>query len=267
MPIRYMAGEYNRASGTREAFAGLSLALEREGYPAIVVRDGDREPEDQLEIWYQRMTLTPGTRRVYGTARWQGKTWYRIHPDKVGVPLTSNHEKRRSSDLAAPYNNRRTAAHKRAQQLAPRFGITWEGANFNEDWHWTFWGPLGKISAPTTSGAGTVTPPTPKPTPIPEPEDLPLEDLMAFKSVAIGYRPKEDVDKLESVALDWEDGARLDLHNTEEKYTKSFSEGVTEGGLKILTKGHFDYVLAQFAEHQKTLRERELALARASAGS
>lgn len=159
MSFGFMGGAYNHATGTLAAFTGLSAALEAEGFPAMVSKSGDREPEDQLALWYQRMTLDPGNRKVYGTTRWGGRIWYRIHPDKVGIPGTSNHERRRSNDLAYPYNDASTKAHKRAQALAPKFGITWEGKAFSEAWHWTFWGALGTITTPST--AGTVTPITP----------------------------------------------------------------------------------------------------------
>lgn len=144
--LNYAGDAYNHAAGTRNAFGGLSDALVAEGHPAMKVVDGDREKQDQLDIWYARMTLNPGNRRVYGTAWWQGQKWYRIHPDAVGVPDTSNHEKRRANDLAWPYNSN-TAAHRRAQELAPNYGITCEGLDFGEWWHWTFWGDLGAIGA------------------------------------------------------------------------------------------------------------------------
>lgn len=154
MSIRYAGDAYNLAAGTRSAFAGLSADLEAEGHPAIVVTDGDREKADQLRIWYERMTLSPGSRKVYGTARWNGQKWYRIHPDPVGVPETSNHEKRRANDLAWPYNSD-TAAHRRAQVLAKRHNITCEGMAFREWWHWTFWGALGAIGAAPAGGGGS----------------------------------------------------------------------------------------------------------------
>lgn len=154
MSIRYAGDAYNRAAGTRSAFAGLSSVLEAEGHPAMVVLDGDREKADQLRIWYDRMTLKPGNRKVYGTAWWNGQKWSRIHPDAVGVPDTSNHEKRRANDLAWPYNSN-TAAHRRAQQLAPKYGITCEGMGFREWWHWTFWGALGTIGAPAPAGGAS----------------------------------------------------------------------------------------------------------------
>lgn len=154
MPIRYAGEAYNHAAGTRAAFAALSADLEREGHPAILVLDGDREKADQLRIWYARMTLTAGGRKVYGTAWWNGQKWYRIHPDAVGVPDTSNHEKRRADDLAWPYNSD-TAAHRRAQVLAKRHNITCEGMGFREWWHWTFWGALGAIGAAPAGGGGS----------------------------------------------------------------------------------------------------------------
>ncbi|MEA1264258.1 hypothetical protein MicroSTF_14540 [Microbacterium sp. STF-2] len=160
MPFGFVNGAYNRASGTLDAFAGLSADLEREGHPPMVSLSGDREPEDQLRIWYERMTLTPNGRKVYGKRVWQGKTWYQIHPDTVGVPDTSNHEKRRSNDLKWPYNDRTTAAHKRARILATRHNITCEGLSFSEAWHWTHWGPIGVIASP--AGAGSSMPADPE---------------------------------------------------------------------------------------------------------
>jgi hypothetical protein len=160
MSIRFATGAYNNAAGTRAAFDELSSALEAEGHPAMVVLDGDREKPDQLRIWYERMTLTPGNRKVYGTAMWNGRKWYRIHPDAVGVPDTSNHEKRRANDLAWPYNSN-TAAHRRAQHLAPNHGITCEGMGFREWWHWTFWGALGTIGAPAPAGGASSAVPEP----------------------------------------------------------------------------------------------------------
>ena len=170
MAIRYRDGKYNLAAGTRSAFAGLSAALEAEGHPPMVVTDGDREDADQLKIWYERMVLFGqiNGRKVYGTRVWQGKTWYQIHPDTVGLPGSSNHEKRRANDLGSPYNSTSTAAHKRARVLAPRFNISCEGLSFGEAWHWTFWGALGVIGNTTAGGASS---PAPPPTPAPIEED------------------------------------------------------------------------------------------------
>lgn len=163
MAFGFVGGAYNRASGTRDAFSGLSAELEREGHPPMVSLSGDREPADQLHIWHERMTLTPNGRKVYGTRVWQGRTWYQVLPDTVAPPETSNHEKRRSNDLKWPYNDQSTAAHKRARILATRHNITCEGLSFREPWHWTSWGPLGAVEP--QSGSGASKPATPVKTP------------------------------------------------------------------------------------------------------
>lgn len=155
MGIHYVPGKYNAAPGTRAAFDGLSAALEAEGHPAMIVADGDREEADQLRIWHERMTLTPNGRKVYGTRWWQGRTWYQIHPDTVGIPGSSNHEKRRANDLKWPYNDQSTTAHKRARILATQHNITCEGLSFREPWHWTFWGSLGAIGSAAGGGSAT----------------------------------------------------------------------------------------------------------------
>lgn len=203
---RYVNGSYNRASGTRDAFAGLSADLVAEGYPEMVVISGDREPADQLALWYQRMVLAGDVngRTVYGTETWIGKTWYRIHPDKVGIPGSSNHEKRRANDLAAPYNSRLTAAHKRARALATRHNITCEGLSFSEAWHWTFWGALGTIGTPASGGASTPVTPTATDTK----EDTTMKRLMQID-------PQTDgrwfvVDYLEGTAVRQWNGFQLD---------------------------------------------------------
>ncbi|MFJ4996542.1 hypothetical protein ACIP5T_00175 [Microbacterium sp. NPDC088619] len=110
------------------------------------------------------MTLTPGRRKVYGRKRWQGRLWYQIHPDAVGIPDTSNHEKRRSNDLRAPYNSD-TAAARRAKELGKRHSISREGENFRVLWHWTYWGPLGTIGAPAPAGGANTAP-------VPEEDDM-----------------------------------------------------------------------------------------------
>ncbi|RUQ06982.1 hypothetical protein D8M34_05800 [Microbacterium sp. HSID17254] len=164
MGISFAGGAYNRASGTRSAFDGLSNDLEREGHPPMVSISGDREPEDQERIWYERMTLSPGNRKVYGYRYWQGQKWYQIHPDTVAPPRTSNHEARRSNDLKWPYNSD-TPAARRAKELGKRHNITREGENFRELWHWTHWGPLGHIEALASAGGSAPT------TAIPHEED------------------------------------------------------------------------------------------------
>jgi hypothetical protein len=173
MTLGFSDGAYNRASGTRDAFGALSDALVAEGHPPMVSGWGDRERADQERIWYERMTLTPGSRKTYGYRWWQGKKWWQIHPDTVAPPGTGNHEARRSNDLKWPYNSD-TAAHRRAQVLAKRHTITCEGMGFREWWHWTFWGPLGTIGTPEPAGAVT-TPPL-------------EEDDMLMLNIAVGDR-------------------------------------------------------------------------------
>lgn len=195
--MRYVDGAYNLASGTRDAFGGLSAQLVREGHPDMVSISGDREPEDQLRIWHQRMTLSPGGRKVYGTAWWNGQKWYRIHPDLVGVPLTSNHEKRRSDDLAWPYNSD-TAAHRRARAISQNYGITCEGLGFSsiERWHWTFWGALGTIGAPAAAGGSTA-----RPTPVQEDDMATLISSPGGKSLVVGDRLFGFTDPTEAAAV------------------------------------------------------------------
>lgn len=153
MALAFAGGAYNKAAGTRDAFGGLTDDLVREGHPAMISLSGDREPEVQERLWYERMTLDPGNRKVYGYRFWNGQKWYQIHPDTVAPPRSSNHEARRSNDLKWPYNDPSTTAHKRARILATRHNITCEGLSFSEPWHWTFWGALGTIDG-AGSGAG-----------------------------------------------------------------------------------------------------------------
>ncbi len=186
MGFAFVGGAYNRAVGTRAAFEGLSADLEREGHPAMVSHSGDREPADQLAIWYQRMVPKHQVngRKVYGTKWWQGQTWYQIHPDSVGIPETSNHEKRRSNDLKWPYNSD-TAAHRRAKQLAPRHGITCEGEN------WTFWGALGEVGTPAGGGSAT---------PLPEPIG---DEAMYIKALSDGAWARKGVIYTNDVGGHW----------------------------------------------------------------
>lgn len=211
MPLGFSDGAYNHASGTRDAFGALSDDLVREGHPPMVSRSGDREPADQLRIWHERMTLTPGNRKVYGRKWWQGRLWYQIHPDAVGIPDTSNHEKRRANDLRAPYNAD-TAAARRAKVLAKRHNITREGENFRELWHWTYWGALGTIGAPAPA-SGSTTAPVPK-----EDDDMLMLNLhgigTATHKVAlgpgifrhfIGTDPFEKIKNVARIQDDWQD--------------------------------------------------------------
>jgi hypothetical protein len=165
--MRYANGSYQRASGTANAFAAWSADLVAEGYPEVTVNSGDREPELQEEIFRSKFVPSTGPKDVgpYNDRRyWPGHGWWKrvVGGGTVGVPNTSNHEKRRAADLAYPYNSN-TAAHRRAQVLAKRHNITCEGLGFSEWWHWTYWGPLGTISAPGASGGAAVNPVTPTP--------------------------------------------------------------------------------------------------------
>lgn len=177
MGISYVDDAYNRAHGTRAAFNGLSDDLVREGHPPMVSLSGDREPEVQERLWYERMTLKPGSRKVYGYRFWNGQKWFQIHPDTVAPPGTGNHVARRSNDLKWPYNSD-TVAARRAKVLAQKHNITREGEGFRELWHWTFWGDLGVIDNPS-SGGGQVPA---------EPEKI-LEDMMSSNPI-INVVPK-----------------------------------------------------------------------------
>ncbi|WP_127482813.1 hypothetical protein [Microbacterium oxydans] len=105
-------------------------------------------------------------------------------PDLVGAPGSSDHERRRSNDLAWPYNAN-TAAHRRAQQLAPSFGIVCDGKGFSspEWWHWTNRGSLGTIGAPAVAGGSTA-----RPTPVQEDDMATLISSPGGKSLVVGDR-------------------------------------------------------------------------------
>lgn len=164
MSIRYAAGKYHAAAGTRGAFAGLSADLEQEGHPAIVVNDGDRELQDEIDMFLSRFRPQASGAGAFNDVRyWNGVRYVRFSPlGTVAPPGTGNHGKRRAGDLGYPYNSD-TAAHRRAQVLAKRHNITCEGMGFREWWHWTFWGPLGTITVPAASGSSsTITYPAPE---------------------------------------------------------------------------------------------------------
>jgi hypothetical protein len=174
MSFGFINGAYNRASGTRGAFGQLSDRLVREGHPRMVSRSGDREIADEIAMFVSRFRQQASGSGSFGDVRyWDGRPygypggtrWVRFSPaGTVAPPGKSNHGKRRSNDLAYPYNSD-TAASRRAKQIALNYGITREGENFGELWHWTFWGDLGTIDSPATAGI--------------EGEDMPLttEDL------------------------------------------------------------------------------------------
>lgn len=207
-------------------------------------------------------------RRVYDRRWWNGVLWARISSaGTVAVPGTSNHQlgggRRGAVDLRDSGNDPGvtrfgTARNKWLQANAPRWGYNAdEGRNVNEAWHYRYTrDPYRAVAKPKPK-------PKPKPPPPPDIVTPTLGEIMAFKSVAIGYRPDDKVDALNSTGLDWEDGAMSPLVNTGKAYSESWFEGLTEGGLKILTKGHYEAVMRSFEAHQKTMRDRELALARA----
>lgn len=161
--LRFLNGSYNHASGTRDAFGMLSDALVREGLPEMRVTSGDREASDQIAIFVDRYDQRASGSGPYGDVRWWdgsrdgypgGTRWVRVKAGgTVAVPRTSNHEARRSNDLAMPYNSD-TREHARARQLAPQFGIECDGIGFGEWWHWTFRGHLGTIGQ-LSGGAST----------------------------------------------------------------------------------------------------------------
>lgn len=172
--LKFLDGRYNRASGTRNAFGALSDDLVSEGFPAMVVNSGDREPQDQIDIFLSKFVPSSGPRDVgpYNDRRyWPGHGWWKrvVGGGTVGVPETSNHEKRRANDLQYPYNSN-TAAHRRAQVLAKRHNITCEGMSFEEFWHWTFWGALGAIGG-STAGGGSASKPGVSPV-VPEEDEI-----------------------------------------------------------------------------------------------
>lgn len=160
MSIRYAGTEYNEASGTREAFARFSDDLVAEGLPPIVVVSGDRAPAVQVGFFVSRFRQQATGGGPFGDVRWWdgsawgypgGTRWVRWSAEgTVAVPGTGNHEKKRSNDLAWPYNSN-TWQHRRAQVIAARHNITCDGITFGEWWHWTSWRALGVIGSPATS--------------------------------------------------------------------------------------------------------------------
>ncbi|MBN9210503.1 MAG: hypothetical protein BGO45_04590 [Microbacterium sp. 71-36] len=167
MSIRYADGEHNAASGTREAFGRFSDDLVAAGLPPITVVSGDREPAEQVDLFVTRFLQQATGSGPFGDVRWWdgsawgyggGTRWVRwSSAGTVAVPGTGNHEKRRSDDLAWPYNAV-TTAHLRAREIAARHNITCDGLGFGEPWHWTFWGALGVIGSPASTGNATPIP-------------------------------------------------------------------------------------------------------------
>jgi hypothetical protein len=166
---RYASGRYHLASGTRKAFAAWGADLVAAGYAEPVVNSGDREEALQEQIFRDAYVPSSGPRDVgpFNDRRyWTGHGyWKRVKGNAtIAAPGASNHEKRRASDLAYPYD-RDTPAHRAGQALAKRHNITCEGMGFREWWHWTFWGPLGTIDTPgggsASGGATDAVTPTP----------------------------------------------------------------------------------------------------------
>lgn len=160
---RYASGRYHRASGTRNAFAAWGSELVAAGYPEPVVNSGDREEALQEQIFREAYVPSSDPRDVgpFNDRRyWPGHGyWKRVKGNAtIAAPGASNHEKRRASDLAYPYD-RDTPAHRHGQVLAKRHNITCEGMGFREWWHWTFWGALGVIDA--AAGGASSTPAKP----------------------------------------------------------------------------------------------------------
>lgn len=193
--LKYLDGRYNKAFGTRDAFGRLSDDLVAEGYPPMSVNSGDREPQDQIDIFLSKFVPSSGPKDVgpYNDRRfWPGHGWFKrvVGGGTVGVPGTSNHEKRRANDLQYPYNSN-TAAHRRAQVLAKRHNITCEGLGFSEWWHWTFWGPLGSLDAPASGSSSS-----------PEEDDMPYtpEELKKLvKDALIELKGNDERNVLDSV--------------------------------------------------------------------
>lgn len=157
--LRFGEAGYLQASGTRDAFGALSDDLVADGLPAILVNYGDREYADEVRVFLDRYRLQATGNGRFGDVRvWEGRRYVRVSAaGTVAVPGSSNHGKRRSGDLAYPYNSD-TAAHRRAKVLAKRHNITCEGEGFAEKWHWTFWGALGVIGNPAAvSGSKPLT--------------------------------------------------------------------------------------------------------------
>ncbi len=180
MTFGFTGGAYNHASGTRDAFRSLSDALVAEGHPPMVSVSGDREFADEVAIFTSRYRQQATGNGPYNDVRfWNGAPhghpggtrWVRVSGlGTVAVPGTSNHGKRRSNDLAWPYNTD-TAAAARAKRLAEARNITREGENFGELWHWTFWGSLGVIGQ-TAGGSNS-----------PEEDDMPYTEAQLKKII------------------------------------------------------------------------------------
>ncbi|MDQ1113923.1 hypothetical protein QE418_003371 [Microbacterium testaceum] len=152
--LRYSSGAVLEGSNVREALETASAILVAEGYPAIVVVDGDRSYDKQVQVFLERYVLVGnvGGRRVYDFRWWEGRQYARVSPEgTVAAPSrTAPHVARLAADLGWPYNNRSTGAHRRLQQIGPGLGLTWTGVNFGEDWHWESSRGVGRVGMPAS---------------------------------------------------------------------------------------------------------------------
>lgn len=179
--LQYRGSAHLAAAYTRAAFEAASDWMVANGYPPIVVVDGDRSYEWQVQVFLSRYVLAwqVGGRRVYDQRWWEGRLYSRISPaGTVAAPSrTAPHVAKRGADLGYPYNDRTTGAHRKLQAVAHLFDLEWTGRNFAEDWHWEKRGAVGPVGS--TSGSNSkplpVPPPPPKPLPIPEEDDMAIK--------------------------------------------------------------------------------------------
>lgn len=102
-----------------------------------------------------------------------------------------------------------------------------------------------------------------KPKPVPEPE-VTIGEIMAFKSVGIGYRPNPKSDPITSCALDFEDGQSTREISVTKAGGDNIYKALTEGGFIILERKDYDQLRADFATAVAEKRAHELAVARES---
>lgn len=114
----------------------------------ILVSSGIRTNQEQRDIFLRRY-VTAGNvrgRRVYDTRVWSGTRYYRIDSaGTVAVPGTSNHEiqgSRGAVDLRdtgsdAGITSANNARSNWARANAHLYGLTPEGYNFREPWHFS----------------------------------------------------------------------------------------------------------------------------------
>lgn len=258
-------------------FRAMAAEFRRVWGVDLLGTSGIRLDSEQERIFRERYVPNSQVngRRVYDRRWWNGVLWARISSaGTVAVPGSSNHQlgygRRGAVDLRDGGSDPGVTRFGTRRNLwlranAWRWGFNPdEGVAVNEAWHYRYTrdpyraAPLPPVVKPPTPPA------PPKPKPVPEPTTL--GDIMAFKSIAIGYRPDPDEDRIIATALDWEDGTKSDAI-VKKDYGTSFYGKLTEGGFTIITEGHYKDVLAEFDAAVKAKREHELAVARASAGA